>query len=97
MNRTKIIEHYKKFMQLDKMQEDYQIDIDWMQAFIEDNNLVNKNDLFPVVSGSCSFNADSVYKDINASYNTECNEMLLNVTPKEYKYCPFCGKKINYR
>jgi len=49
MNRTKIIEHYKKFMQLDKMQEDYQIDIDWMQAFIEDYNLVNKNDLLPVV------------------------------------------------
>jgi len=54
MNRTKIIEHYKKFMELDKMQEDYQIDIDWMEAFIEDNNLVNKNDLLPVVSGSCT-------------------------------------------
>ena len=52
MNRTKIIEHYKEFMQLDKMQEDYQIDIDWMQAFIEDNNLVNKDDLLPLVSNS---------------------------------------------
>ncbi len=50
MNRTKIIEHYKKFMQLDKMQEDYEIDIDWMQAFIEDYNLVNKNDLLGDVS-----------------------------------------------
>lgn len=58
MNRTKIIEHYKKFMQLDKMQEDYQIDIDWMQAFIEDHNLVNKNDLLPLVNGWLEFKSN---------------------------------------
>lgn len=32
----------------------------------------------------------------NMSYYTGCGDMLLNLTPDEYTFCPLCGKKIKY-
>lgn len=54
MNRTNIIEHYKKFHGLSELTEDCQIDIDWAEALIEDMMQVNKNCNIPdVISCGC--------------------------------------------
>lgn len=80
MNRTKIIEHYKKFHKLDSMQEEFEIDIDWMQAFIEDHELVNKNDLLQRVRLSLRLKIDDsdIERKAQQWYGNAPGELLKN-------------------
>ena len=54
MYRTEIITHFKKFHGLSELTESFQIDIDCIEAIIEDMKLVKENCNLPIVT-NCAF------------------------------------------
>lgn len=94
MNRTKIIEHYKKFHGLQKMTEDYQIDIDWAEALIEDLEKV-KNFSMPLVSKRYKIQGNSFTTGSKKWFEFDSVEKWNEFKSKQFTHYP--GWSFDYR